>query len=425
MSYFYLFYIIIISFFNQFSFQIIYLKCEINCGNDYPDYITSSEGKYYPLNPNHLGYAQRGYKYIFKFDIIKHNLKEPLCIEYVNLAFSGGFAFNYLSINEYIIDNIDFKKYFFCNNCNANYVPKNFITTTSTCSNGNPGIIATENPGNFAFCLSPNNLTNFYINKNEINQKFYKGKIVKYILNDEINTFNIDNIFTVNEKEDLNYYLDSVTLKIVNITNKKGNIYNGDEELFENSFFNAKNTYLTHKRINDDGYLMIIEIITIPLNLIDINISTCEERAKIYLYVNQKNCTMNETSENFCQQCISDYGKNENENKCYDKSDKINNLYYDNSSQKWKICEINKDIFICSICPKGTYIKDPLSQICEKCDIGYLMTKWILKNVKNALNIFILMKKELHIVKNAKKINIIIIVFNLSCNYLFWKIFLI
>ena len=71
----------------------------------------------------------------------------------------------------------------------------------------------------------------------------------------------------------------------------------------------------------------------------------------------------------FFQQCISDYGKNEN--KLYYKSEKINNLYYDNSSQKWKECEINKDSFICSICPKGTYIKDPLSQICEKCDIGY------------------------------------------------------
>ena len=58
MAYFYLFYIIIISFFNQFSFQIIYLKCEIDCGNDYPDYITSSEGKYQSLNPNYLEHTK-------------------------------------------------------------------------------------------------------------------------------------------------------------------------------------------------------------------------------------------------------------------------------------------------------------------------------------------------------------------------------
>ena len=296
MIYFYLFYVINILF-KQFSSQIIYLKCEIDCGNDYPDYITSSEGKYQPLNPNYILCEKRGFNYIFKFDIIKHNLKEPLCIKYVNLGGYGNFAFNYLSINEYIITNIDYQKYFFCDNCNANHVPQNFITTTNLCSDENYIIRIIEIPGSVNFCLSPNNLSNFYINKNKINQNYYKGKIVKYILNDEINTFNIDNIFIVNEKEDLNFYLDSVTLKIVNITNKKGNIYNGDEELSENCFFNAKNNYLTHKRLNDDGYLMIIEIITIPLNLIDINISTCEERTKIYLYVNQRNCTMNETSE--------------------------------------------------------------------------------------------------------------------------------
>ena len=57
-------------------------------------------------------------------------------------------------------------------------------------------------------------------------------------------------------------------------------------------------------------------------------------------------------------------------NKCYHKSEKMNNLYYDSSSQRWKECETNKDSFICSICPKGTYIKDPSSGICEKCPIG-------------------------------------------------------
>lgn len=151
MTYFYLFYIIIISFFNQFSFQIIYLKCEIDCGNDYPYYISSFEGKYEPLNPNYLFYGYRGYKYIFKFDIIKHNLNESLCLEFENLGANGGFAFNYLSINEYIITNIDYKKYFFCNNCNANNVLNNFITTTELCSDGIPVIRTVEIPGNFAF----------------------------------------------------------------------------------------------------------------------------------------------------------------------------------------------------------------------------------------------------------------------------------
>ena len=137
MKYFYLFYAIIILF-KQFSSQIIYLKCEIECGNDYPDYITSSEGKYQPLNPNYILCEKRGFNYIFKFDIIKHNLNEPLCIEYVNLSSGGGFAFNYLSINEYNITNTDYKKYFFCNNCNINYIPNNFILFTySICLDGN------------------------------------------------------------------------------------------------------------------------------------------------------------------------------------------------------------------------------------------------------------------------------------------------
>ena len=177
MKYFYLFYIIIIiSFFNQYLSQIFYLKCEFNCGNDYPDYITSSEGKYRPLNPNYLSNGKRGYYYIFKFDIIKHNLKKPLCIQYVNLGGSGGFAFNYLSINEYILTNIDFQKYFFCNNCNANYISKNFFTTTEICD-GNPVIKTFQGTGNFSFCLSPNNLTNFYINYLNLILSFLKNYV--------------------------------------------------------------------------------------------------------------------------------------------------------------------------------------------------------------------------------------------------------
>jgi hypothetical protein len=76
-------------------------------------------------------------------------------------------------------------------------------------------------------------------------------------------------------------------------------------------------------------------------------------------------------SDNFCQQCINNnYGKNINENKCYDISEKFDNLYIDNSSQIWKNCENEKNSFICSICPKGTYIKNELTQTCEKCPKG-------------------------------------------------------
>ena len=39
---------------------------------------------------------------------------------------------------------------------------------------------------------------------------------------------------------------------------------------------------------------MIIDIETKPRNQKSVNISTCEKEAKIYLYISQKNCTMNE-----------------------------------------------------------------------------------------------------------------------------------
>ena len=51
----------------------------------------------------------------------------------------------------------------------------------------------------------------------------------------------------------------------------------------------------------------------------------------------------------------------------------MKNLYFENSSQKWKECETNKDNFICSICPKGTYIKDASSQICENVQLENLV----------------------------------------------------
>ena len=76
----------------------------------------------------------------------------------------------------------------------------------------------------------------------------------------------------------------------------------------------------------------------------DINISTCENEAEIYIYVNQKNCTINETtSNNFCQKCIPNYGKYINN--CYEKSEKFDNLYYDSSNQIWNECETDKNTF--------------------------------------------------------------------------------
>ena len=222
-------------------------------------------------------------------------------------------------------------------------------------------------PSSNTFCLKPmNSIDKFYIDDNKINQKFYKGETLIYFLNNESDDFNINNIFSINGKENLDFNLDTVSLEIISIQNKKGKIYNGNEELFEGSFFNSKNIYLTHKKINDEGYLTIITIKTKPRNRKS-SVYTCETEAKIYLYVAQKNCTINETSDNFCQKCIDGFGKYENN--CYNFNEKFRELYYDNYSQTFKQCETDNNIFTCSICPKGSHLlkSEFYYNICEKC----------------------------------------------------------
>ena len=111
---------------------------------------------------------------------------------------------------------------------------------------------------------------------------------------------------------------------------------------------------------------MIISIKTKPRNRPS-SVSTCANEAKIYLYVSQKNCTMDEASDNYCQKCIDEYGKYDNN--CYHRSEKFTNLYYDEHSQTFKQCEINNTIYNCSICPKGSYIfeNNTFSSTCKKC----------------------------------------------------------
>ena len=355
---------------------IIYAKFQIFYCTHYIDYIISSEGIIRPINPNTLCRLNRDDNYTFYFNDIKHNLEKPLCLQFVNFHNYNYFSFKYASINEYDIKIINYEDYYYCNNCNIEGTQKNF-QVTNTIYEGSPSIFISyykknENKESFnnTFCLyATSDISIFYIDESKINQNFYMGKIVKYLLNNEFDYFNINNIFVINGNEDYIFDLNTVSLKIVNITNKKGRIFNEEEELFEGSFFNAKNNHLIIERDNetDEGYLMIIDIITKPRNQKSVKISTCEKEAKIYLNVAQKNCTMNEISNNFCQNCIQDYGKYKN--KCYNKFEKLNDLYYNESNKVWSQCETNKNNFTCSICPKGTY-RDSLSQLCIKCQKG-------------------------------------------------------
>ena len=297
------------------------------------------------------------------------------------------FSFYNATINEYDITILNFTDFYYCNDC---YVDgKQGIKVGDIYKDFKPKIWTyhgiTKKTSQTICLKSTNDISIFYIDESKINQNYYKGKIIKYMLNNENDNFNINNTFIIAGKEEYIYMeINLVSLKITNITNKKGYIFNEDEELFENSFFNSKNGYLTHKKNDDDGYLMIIHISTKPRNK-NINISTCEEEAKIYLYVSQANCTIEDMSNNsFCQKCKSDYGKF-NENKCLLKTEKINNYYFENSNQIWKKCEINKNNFICSICPKGTFIKDSSSRICEKCEIGKYSNKEDSNNCEKCL----------------------------------------
>jgi len=171
--------------------------------------------------------------------------------------------------------------------------------------------------------LEPRNeISQFYIDDNNINKNYYKGKAAIYFIKADTYNIPIADLFSINGFDDLEINIDTISLEISSILNGKGQIFNGNEELFKGSFFNPK-INITFKNIINDGYLMIIDIKTKPRNRPS-SVSTCVNEAKIILYVSQKNCTMDEESDNFCQKCKNEYSNNGNN--CYLKSEKFANL---------------------------------------------------------------------------------------------------
>ena len=274
---------------------IIYAKYQIAYVDDYIDYIISSEGIIQLLNQTKKLHST------YYFKDVKHDLIKSLCIQIINYAYEGHFAFKYASINEYDITIINYENYYYCDNCNLNTTKKFNISDQKYNGSSIIDISYYNEKGplhNNTLCLNPtSDISIFYIDESKINQQFYIGKTVKYTLANEFDYFNINNTFIINKNVNYIFDLNTVSFKIVKITNKKGKIFNDEEELFEGSFFNAKNNYLIYKGIDNEtekGYLMIIDIETKPRNQKSVNISTCEKEAKIYLYIAQKNCTMNE-----------------------------------------------------------------------------------------------------------------------------------
>ena len=352
-----------------------YFDCQINCANDYPLYIIDSEENIKPKNPLEICHKYRtGMEYhIYNFEKVKRNLEEKICILWVNCRGAGNFAFQYVSINEYIITIVNYEDWYSCDDCNYITTDKKFMTSNALCQANNNPLIEYSNAGNYfntiysTFCLEPrNDITNFYIDDSKINTNYYIGKTKEYFVNNN-DTLNIPikDLFIIKDFDNLEIILDTISLEISSIQNGKGQIFNGNEELFEGSFFNP-NINLTFKNKINEGYLMIISIKTKPRNRPS-SVSTCTNDAKIFLYVSQENCTMNKTSDNYCQNCIDEYGKSNNN--CYHKSEKFTNLYYDEHSQTFKQCEINNIIYNCSICPRGSYIfkNNIFSNNCKKC----------------------------------------------------------
>ena len=343
-----------------------YFDFKLTCVDDFVKYINSSEGLIYPENPN----EKYNLSYIYNFEKLKQDLDKKICIHIVNAYINTSiFSFEYASINEYIFTQVNYENWYSCDDCDYD-INKKFIISDNKCKTNNNSLIIYSNGFNahtmYTFCLKPkNDITNFYINDSKINKDYYKGKKLEYFINNDTYNIPVKDLFSINGFDNLEIILDTISLEISSIQNGKGKIFNGNEELFERSFFNP-NISLTFKRIINDGYFMIIRIKTKPRDRPS-SVSTCVNETQIYLYVSQKNCSMDKASDDYCQKCMDEYGKSGND--CYHRTEKFTNLYYDEQSQTFKQCEKNNTIYNCSICPEGTHIfkKNSFSNICKKC----------------------------------------------------------
>ena len=387
--------IIFITYFSlvYFSFQITaYFKFEFCCVNDSIDRIKYSGGEIKPINSHSI---IQDSNYTFYFPELMHNLNESLCIYLLNSENSSSFTFKKASLNEYDISEIDYDYFWECSNCNLNY------NHNKKCYN-RPKIEFSNHLNSYIrnneLCLLPtDDISIFNIGEKYINNNYYIGKTINFILSDEKGKIKIDNIFNINGRQNYLFDLDAVSLKLVNISNIFGSLFNNDEELFQNSIFNAKNKYLVYKNNNDGGYLMTITIETRTRIKNSISYLTSQTPAILNVFISKKNCTMTDFSNNFCQECKNDYGKYGD--KCYHRNEKFRNLYYNELSQTFEKCEISNDIFYCSVCPKGTFIKEKIisSQICEKCPTHIPMKK-INIIAKNVLRDMILLLEQKNVI---------------------------
>ena len=291
-----------------------YVNIQIFCVDNYLTDIKYSGGAINPITSylTYLTLIKLGSDYIYYFKEFKHNFEEYICINIINTSAPGGFSFYEANINEYNISLLKDTKFFICRGSNMN-TETNF-KIDDTCDNRPFIDISYINGNGFIqseFCIkSTNDISIFNTRENNINKKYYKTKNdLKYILNNDTDYFYIDEIFSINHNPEFKTDLYTFSYRIKNITNKKGYLYNGKNEIFLNTVFNPEDKFLTYDKSNfDNGYIMIINIET-RTRLTETNISylTCEEPANLFIYISQKNCSMSNYSNNFCQFCIENF----------------------------------------------------------------------------------------------------------------------
>ena len=123
-------------FFKEIFSEYAYFDFKFICVDNYLNYINSSEGIIKTTSP----YKQCDYpiSYIYDFVKIKHYLDKKFCIYFFNCWGPGNFAFEYASINEYIITIVDYENWYSCDDCNYIDTNKKFMTSTNICINNNP-----------------------------------------------------------------------------------------------------------------------------------------------------------------------------------------------------------------------------------------------------------------------------------------------
>ena len=225
-----------------------------------------------------------------------------MCIYLWNKIRPGFFAFSKALLNEYDISDLDYSNFWDCPTCNE-AGPKKYNYNTF-CYNKKKIKLAYNNDYYTMkdFCLIPTeDISIFNQGEKYINKNYYSGKTNNnFILNNDIDIFDIDKIFIFNENPNNIFDLDAVSLRIINIKNYIGHIYNGDEEIFLNSTFNPIYNYLKYIKINDEGFIMTITIETRTRIKNSISYLTCNQPAILNIYISQKNCTMTDFSNDFC-----------------------------------------------------------------------------------------------------------------------------